>query len=465
MSGPARAFGEMRRAGAKLGGVETGLTAPTAQSASAAREAPTRRSGTTELRTLVPGTRDYRRWIDISADAYPISKLDTVAQRDAAFEEQRDLGERQPEHRLVGAYRDGRLVGGMRVYDFFMCVRGASVFTGGIGSVAVGFEHKRRGVARDLVCGFLDEYRERGAALSLLYPFRPDFYTKLGFGYGSKMNQYRIALDALPAHGAREHVRQLGPGDLAAFLAVYARVADRTNGLLRREVWRAELRLAGDAFRTFGYVDAQGLGGYLTVEIKLGKNGSMNRNELYLHELIYETPAALAALLAFARSLRDQFATLIVNTQDPDFHFVPLDPRNGSDRSLYPPVYHETNAQGVGVMYRLLDVARLVDALAGCEFGDLAGTVRIDLADAVLPANAGAYTVRFAAGRAQLAERGATPDVDVAIDVADLSALVMGSVRLRSLVAYGRALVSKPHWLRPLDAAFDTAAPVCLTRF
>ena len=62
----------------------------------------------------------YRRWIDLSADAYPIVKLDTAAQRDAAFEEQRDLATRQPEQRLVGAYRDDRLVGGMRVYDFSM---------------------------------------------------------------------------------------------------------------------------------------------------------------------------------------------------------------------------------------------------------------------------------------------------------------------------------------------------------
>ena len=73
--------------------------------------------------------------------------------------------------------------------------------------------------------------------------------------------------------------------------------------------------------------------------------------------------------------------------------------------------------------------------------------------------------IRFRGGRPELVDAAPGADVDVAIGVADFSALVMGSVRLRSLVAYGRAVLSKPTWLRRLDAAFDTDPPHCLTRF
>jgi predicted acetyltransferase len=428
-------------------------------------ETSARVAGTTELRSLAPGSPEHRRWIDIAADAYPVTKLSTAAERDSAFEEQRRVAPRQPEQRLIGAFRAGVLVGGMRLYDFTMCVRGAQVFTGGVGSIAVDLEHKRRGIAHDLMRGYLAEYRERGAALAILYPFRPGFYAAMGFGYGAKINQYRIALDALPADGSRECVRALTSIDADAFLATHNRAQARTNGLLRREPWRAELRLSSPMLRTFGYTEAGVLRGYLTIEARLGETDTLNRNDLYVHELVYETPAALRGLLAFARSQGDAFAALIMNTHDPDFHFAVLDPRNGSDRNLFPPAHHETNTQGLGAMYRAIGVRALVSALSECTFADLDAIVRIDLADPFLPPNAGAYAIRFRAGRPELVDAAPGADVDVAIGVGDFAALVMGSVRLRSLVAYGRVVLSKPNWLRRLDAAFDADLPQCLTRF
>ncbi len=428
-------------------------------------EAWTRCVGATRLTVLAPGSPDLRRLIDISADAYPVLELD-AAGRSRAFEQQVERAQSQPESRPVGAFRDGRLVGGMRVYDFWMNVRDALIFTGGVGAVAVALEHKRQGIARDLIRGFLGSYRERGAALAVLHAFRPEFYRNMGFGYGAKLQQHRVPLSALPARGPRERVRQLETADAAAFLAVHERAVRTTNGLIRREPWRAAARLADETMRTFGYFDANGLGGYLSWEVRLGAPGTQNRNELYVHELIYETPTALAALLAFARSQRDQFAALIVNTQDPDLHFLWADPRNGSDRVLYPPGYHETNAQGIGVMYRILDLEALVGALAaGASFGGLDATVRIDLTDAFVAENGRAYALRFAAGRPSLVAATVPADVDVAIDVSDLSSLLMGAVRLRSLVAYGRAVLSAPQWLARLDAAFDAPSPQCLTRF
>jgi predicted acetyltransferase len=428
-------------------------------------ELPIRRSGRTELRTIEARTPEYRRWIDLAADAYPITGFTTVGAREAAFTEQGQLADRQPEQRLVGGYRDGALVGGMRLYDFTMNVRGAQVLTGGIGSLAVSLEHKQNGIAHDLIDGYFAEYRERGAALGILYPFRPDFYGKLGFGYGAKLSQYRIALDALPAAGARQHVRRLRSDDVGAYLAAYHRVQARTNGLIVRERWRAELRLANNAFHTFGYDDGTGLSGYLTYEVRLGDPSTTNRNELYVVELVHEHPEALAALLAFARSQRDQFSTLIVNTTDPDFHFAVHDARNGSDRNLYPPVYHETNVQGLGVMYRVLSVPALVGALGAARFGDLDAVVRIDLADPALPANAGTFVIRFSGGRPELVDPATPADVALALGSAEFSALIMGSVRLRSLVTYGSAGLSQAAWLRPLDAAFDADPPQCLTRF
>lgn len=34
---------------------------------------------------------------------------------------------------------------------------------------------------------YLRHYRERGTPLTALYPFRPDFYRSMGFGFGTKV--------------------------------------------------------------------------------------------------------------------------------------------------------------------------------------------------------------------------------------------------------------------------------------
>ena len=127
--------------------------------------------------------------------------------------------------------------------------------------------------------------------------------------------------------------------------------------------------------------------------------------------------------------------------------------------------YHETNAQGLGVMYRILDVRALIGALRDCTFGDLNATVRVDVGDAFSGGKRRLVAHLLSRRSARTRGRGNGSDVDLAIGVADFSSLMLGAVRLRSLVAYGNAVLSDQRWLARLDAAFDAEPPQCLTRF
>lgn len=40
--------------------------------------------------------------------------------------------------------------------------------------------------------------RDEGLALSALYPFRPDFYGRMGYGYGTKKAEYQLRPEAFP---------------------------------------------------------------------------------------------------------------------------------------------------------------------------------------------------------------------------------------------------------------------------
>ena len=114
---------------------------------------------------------------------------------------------------------------------------------GGIGMVAVDLLHKKEHVARDLVTFFLDHYRTRGMPLGLLYPFRPDFYKQMGFGYGTKMSEYRVRPSDLPAYGSKDHLVNLGPEDSELLLDYYNRYQMRTHGMLRRTTFEIARKL------------------------------------------------------------------------------------------------------------------------------------------------------------------------------------------------------------------------------
>ncbi len=105
---------------------------------------------------------------------------------------------------------------------------------GGVGLVAVDLLHKKEKVCKELITYFLKHYRKKGISIALLYPFRPDFYKKMGFGYGTKVNQYRIKPESLPKGDSKKNTRFLDEDDREALLECYNRLMDRTSGMIEK---------------------------------------------------------------------------------------------------------------------------------------------------------------------------------------------------------------------------------------
>ena len=413
---------------------------------------------------------DIAPWIEMIGNAYPVMDLHTPEAREAQAER---LHQRlsaptiAPTARLYGLFQDDTLLGGMRLHDFHMTCFETPLPVGGVGMVAVDLTHKKEHVARDLISYFLLHYRERGAPLAILYPFRPDFYGAMGFGYGPKMNTYRVAPDALPARGDRSRVRFLRDDDRAAVVDLYNAMAARTHGMIALAPDAAAYYLARPEWRLVGWHGPDGaLRGYLAFGFELpDSHSNFVLQDIVVHELIYADSEALLGLLAFLRSQRDQARSIIIHTLSEDFHYLLSDPRNGSQR-LTPHVYHESNAQGVGLMDRLLDVRRFFEALPGHRFGAESLTLRLTLCDSFLPEQDGGLVVRFERGAARLEPDDAPTDVELRLAVAEASPLLMGCVSLRSLYDFGLVEVSDSSAVARLGALFRTERPpVCLTPF
>jgi predicted acetyltransferase len=411
----------------------------------------------TEIRRLAPD--ELEQYVSIARPAYPGIAM---APEDLVERLRRTEGGQNPTISSWGAFRDGALLGVMRCFDFTMSCHGELIPVGGVGFVAVDLLHKKEHVARDMIAAYLRHYREAGAPLAALYPFRPDFYRQMGFGYGARLNAYNLRTAAFP-RGEKTHLRHLTRADAEAILACHNRYVARTHGLFVRGEALMGRILESPERRVVGYLEGDAVQGYLIYQFQRGARSFID-NSLEVVELAAEHPAALRELLAFIQSQADQVQRVIWNTHDDQVHHLVADPRNGSENLLVP-VSHETNAQGVGIMYRLLDTAGFFRALGGHSFGGESLTLGIDVRDSFLPENDGQLVVHFAGGRPKL-DHEAPPEVWISLSVEQLSSLVMGAADFRALLAYGLAEIDNPSYSGRVHRLFQSEArPMCLTAF
>jgi len=409
---------------------------------------------------------DFDAFANIVIDAYPALFERSEKSRQKLAESFIEETEKDPTMSFWGLFRtvhdEERLLGGMRLFDFRMNFLQTQIPVGGVGQVAVSLEHRREHVAKEMMLFYLRHYREQGTPLAVLYPFRPDFYRQMGFGYGTKMSRYRLDPAALPEGRGREHVRRLGPDDREELRACYNRYARGTHGMIHKTERELDQLLEHEERRVVGYEEDGRLEGYLVFTFE--RDGSFLVNDLYVREFIYETREALAGLLAYLHSQNDQVQRIIIRTQDPSFHHLFDDPRNGSDE-LVSPVYHAANLQGVGLMYRVLDVPHMFRLLEERDFGGQTCRLELRIEDTFLRENAGTTRLAFDEGHAHVLEDGPC-DVALEMNIGSLSALLAGTVTFERLHVYGLAEISDPTAIEMVSRVFAVERkPVCVTAF
>ena len=400
--------------------------------------------------------------IRITVEAFPGMKVESRADRDRMRERLVKVMN-EPIVHFFGVFEGAAMLGVMRCYDFTMKLRETRALVGGLGGVAVDLRHKKEHVAADMVRFYLDYYRQKGAALTALYPFRPDFYHRMGFGYGVKMNRYSFRPDALPAAGVGAVVDYLTADDRDDLAACYERFLARTTGLIELPPHMLDALFDDTSARIVGYRQNGALRGYLVFRFEAAPGENWLTNNIQLRTLIYDDAAALLALLGFLRKQADQAGRIIYETQDETFHYLLDDPRDDSG-NLLAGLWHQANTQGLGIMYRVIDAARLWAVLGDHDFGGVTLRMRLDLTDTFFPENAGSYLINVSEGRATLGS--GTADVELGMDIADFSSLVVGAVDFERLQAYGRVNLSDAGMANVVNRFFAAGRrPWCLTHF
>jgi len=406
--------------------------------------------------------RDLSVFVEIIANAYPGFNIVTADDKKKMKERLIKISG-DPTIGHYGLYRGSRLLGGMRTYDFAMNLFTMEALVGGVGLVAVDLLHKKEKVCKELIRYFIDLYKRKGACLVALYPFRPDFYRKMGFGYGTKLNEFRIKPADLP-RVPKGHVRFLTQRDRKAFKECCERYFLMHHGMFRIKEHEIDYFFGRPEAKTVVYKDGRRVLGYLSFVFRRRDERNLLQNDIVIRELVCENPHVCSELLAFLQSQADQIIQIIFPTQDDSFHFVPFDPRDGSDHVI-PIIAHQTNTQGIGIMYRVIDVKRLFRALKKHNFNGQNFCLKITLKDSFFPSNEGSVLVHFKDGYATVASAGKY-DAEITMDIADFSALIIGTVEYRKLFDYGLSGITDEKYVDTVGRIFRVEQkPICHTMF
>lgn len=395
----------------------------------------------------------------ISSNAYPAIPL--------SIEQYEDKMRKQNEYDFInfyGVYDKDVLLGGMRLHDFKMNLLGHKIIAGGVGSIAVDLLHKKEKVAYEIIKFFLEHYREKGASMALLYPFNPEFYKKMGFGFGTSMYQFTVKPNDLPKGYFKKNIRYLTSEDAEDMCEFYNKMVNKTNGLIEKTTKEFETLFGYGSNKIFGYkVDGEILG-YMVFYFKKGSDQSFLINDIVITELLFDVPEVFLEMMTFLNSQRDQIRYVIVNTQDENFRFALGDPRNNSNKLLVS-VYHECGTQGTGIMYRIINIEKLFYDLREHNFNNQNCKVKFNITDSFMNENNKSYTVHFVDGKASCIDEGEY-EVELSIDIADFSSLITCAVDLKSLYRYGKVKLSRETYLNKLNIIFASdERPKCMTAF
>jgi predicted acetyltransferase len=374
---------------------------------------------------------------------------------EAAFGEETREGEFErfskmlPRDRWFAAYDGDRPVGTATSFPFRLTVPGGELAAGGVTWVGVLPSHRRRGILRELMKRQLEDLRDRGEPLAILYSSEPLIYGRFGYGVAApsvemegETARFAYRDDPGPTGSVRildteEALRVLPPvydavrAEVPGFVARDSEVWELTR-LADPEHWR---RGAGPKFVAVIEFDGKPAG-YAIYRIKSDWQDGFSRSHVRLIEAIATSPVATRELYRFVYGI--DLVVRVEGRYDPG---SPLFLMVSDPRSLHLKVFE-------GLWLRFVD---LQAALVGRTYaGDDA--VVVDVRDSFCPWNAGRWRIGNTVERTD-------DEAELELDTADLASAYLGAFDFNELATAERVRELKPGALQRATDLFRTSRP------
>jgi len=361
--------------------------------------------------------------------------------------------------RTFAAFDGDRIVGGAAAITMPLSVPGAQMQIGFVTGVGVVPTHTRRGINTALMRRTLEDARDRGEAVDVLFASEGSIYGRFGYG----MSAPELSLDARSARSS--FVRGYHPSGSI-------RLADEPEGreaiiAVHQALWKGrpgsvELTPTRLAYALHDHGEDKGkprffalhegpdgVDGYLVYRVKHDWGSGAPENHLEVQLLDAANPGAYADLwrFAFDVDLVSRITAWARPLDEPLLHLVREPRRLNAKRED-------------GLWLRLVDVPA---ALAGRRFAT-EGRVVLEVQDPFCPWNDDRYVLEGGPDGAACAATSEDPDLVATVN--EVAATYLGGPTFRQLQRAGRVIEARSGGLARADAMFAwDPAPWCAFGF
>ena len=300
------------------------------------------------------------------------------------------------------AYIDDRVVATAAESPFTQWFGGKSVACSGVWGVATEPERRGTGLASACLGTLMDDARQRGTPVTALFPAVIEPYRRLGYELAGTYDEFRLALEALPAvdtHDLPTIELAEVEHDQDAIMACYARWLARRNGTIEPDAtfWRTRLleRPWDEWHRAVVARDDGRITGFATFTRENDSSGHLSFGfGLKCSMFVAEDDRALGALIAYASGYRGlgRWLGWAGPPNDPMTLLVGVQAVTPHDRYRW--------------MLRILDVR---GALEGRGYPPIDAEATFAIDDPRYADNTGFWRVRVSAGEPKV-ERGSSHD-------------------------------------------------------
>ena len=367
----------------------------------------------------------------------------------------------EPE-RTIAAFDGDAIVGTAGAFTFDLSVPGGHLPAAGVTYVSVRSTHRRRGLLQAMMRHQLDDIRQRGEPVAVLWASEAAIYGRFGYGVASQL--LRVEIDRVDASLRRDladdttlRLRVAKPADVASDIEAVesALVGHRPGVFVRDKRWIGQLvadpKSRRNGMSKLNCVLAQTSDGEVVgYALYHTKNESLRPHMLPDGSVIVMAQAAKtpAADVALTRNLLSLDLMRRVRWWNR--------PVDSSLPHLLSDARHARSTVLDGVHARIVDLPTALTTRCYAAPVDVVLEVR----DELCPWNAGRWHLRGDRDGASCASTDADPGLRLGIE--DLGAAYLGGTTLTSLAATGRVTAGDPDLFAQVSVAFGwDVAPWC----
>ncbi len=330
---------------------------------------------------------------------------------------------------VVAAEYQGRIVGTATAFPAQMWLSGVPLSLGAVAGVTVLPQYRACGIAGKIMQTLIAKMHTDGVALSVLFPFSPQYYHKFGYGVVGDLHAYAVDPQNLAVTGDTGKVRHFLPEDLPMLRVVYKGQLTWRNGwFTRSNAWWDKIIERWPnlvVFENDGMIEGYYMYFY--------KNSLDGKRVLHLREFFAGEPAALQGLLAHLAAQNVDVIEYLAPADTPLRHSLRQPVAVNAENRFW--VFNDLCHLTPGPMARIINLPKAFTSRFYTR--GVSGERVFKVTDPLIPANEEPLVFRLVDGRAETRPAaGAKPQIET--DIATLTQVLCGYLKATDARWLGR---------------------------